>query len=965
MPIYTDTDTIRAIRRLRPTMGASKQLTAITAPEVASSGEFFSAVFRATWMDDIKGLASIFTARKPIDYDYNVVGDIPEDMAPFSEEYSDSSNKEETDFITARLRQQMEDNLDIESWGWTGTPIHLAAEFTSPVWLAAFYALPVKMFASAGVEAKRFVVFADMMKTYKAARAGETIVAGAQVEKLFEEAKGIGEILSSIGAKEPIKYGWMKGFAEGAARMGFASAVDEAVVQQAPNLETFGDSLRNIAVQSVFGGLLHAGIGRYNVKNVEVFRKKALAEFDAYEKDLKGFKDYVMGEFYKSPAGFQRWEGTRWTPADEYPQPFKKLGGTDIYGKPVGQTLEGKIGPAVDDFAAEATNFKDKIYEAISKGEVTGKQAKELFKHHGIKDYDKSKLRKPKPGKPVTVKDIDAVMKDSFHALTPQEFQDISLGMEFDGVTRPLAYYRGLIDDLVADPSNTMFRTPGGEIQRPFFVTPEGTASETMPPVPTQYPASPPKGEGPFRHVRLSDGTEIFGAKGQTYPEIIKSLEHIGVDLDEIESPLKKVIKQVAPKPVITKVPEAPKAPAKKPAITSISTLNEVNDAYPTAPNKVDGRIVRSEIPNQSSIYSTIDNPEILSGVRVVPMSEFQLTGRHYSSEGSKRIKELAEEIKETNEINPLIVVVDEEGPYILEGATRAEALFRLGATSFPAQVVIDNDVSNIPSENPVTKAPEVVPAEPSKELIKNIENEIEKTKSLMEEFDESAKKKMDKLKPAREQLRPAQMQRVKDLRAFEFKIDNMKEAKRELEFGNRFLAKTLLDRIGMKHDIKIEPGETVTAYRGSRGDYEAISTHPYYVGATWFTDTFKGAHSYAGEEGGKVTTAELNIHKIFDQANPKHLDQVMPEVRQAFKNLQKQGHVTSQEFETLLERIRLGKHYLLTQEPNVIKKLRELGFDSILNREIGWDIGVLSKENIKVTKQSTKDTGRAEPKAK
>lgn len=79
-----------------------------------------------------------------------------------------------------------------------------------------------------------------------------------------------------------------------------------------------------------------------------------------------------------------------------------------------------------------------------------------------------------------------------------------------------------------------------------------------------------------------------------------------------------------------------------------------------------------------------------ISDEELGPLSDFELTGRSYDVAGTKRIKELAAQIEASGEINPLIVVIDAEGPYILEGGHRSEALFRLGAKSFPALVVID-----------------------------------------------------------------------------------------------------------------------------------------------------------------------------------------------------------------------------------------------------------------------------------
>ena len=118
-------------------------------------------------------------------------------------------------------------------------------------------------------------------------------------------------------------------------------------------------------------------------------------------------------------------------------------------------------------------------------------------------------------------------------------------------------------------------------------------------------------------------------------------------------------------------------------------------DKYQMAGPIVDGREVRKDVPNMSSIASSLDDYTVLKGVREVPMSDFALTGKSYSVSETKRIENLAEQIKESGEINPMIVVIDRDGPYILEGAHRSEALFKLGAKSFPAVVVLDNESLN------------------------------------------------------------------------------------------------------------------------------------------------------------------------------------------------------------------------------------------------------------------------------
>lgn len=118
-------------------------------------------------------------------------------------------------------------------------------------------------------------------------------------------------------------------------------------------------------------------------------------------------------------------------------------------------------------------------------------------------------------------------------------------------------------------------------------------------------------------------------------------------------------------------------------------------DQYARAGDKVDGRVVRDEIPNRGSIRSSLDDYTVLPGVREIPLSEFTAiapTDVFYARNDIDKAKRLAEEIRASGEIAPLIVVIDNEGPYVLEGAHRLVALGLLGAKSLPALVVQDNE---------------------------------------------------------------------------------------------------------------------------------------------------------------------------------------------------------------------------------------------------------------------------------
>lgn len=120
-----------------------------------------------------------------------------------------------------------------------------------------------------------------------------------------------------------------------------------------------------------------------------------------------------------------------------------------------------------------------------------------------------------------------------------------------------------------------------------------------------------------------------------------------------------------------------------------------VAQQYPVAGSTVSGLIVRKDIPNMSSIGATANDYEILPNIREVPISHFgEPKNVFYAADDFRRSRSLAEQIKESQEISPLIVGVDNEGPYILEGAHRYVALRYLGVPTFPALVYAEIDES-------------------------------------------------------------------------------------------------------------------------------------------------------------------------------------------------------------------------------------------------------------------------------
>jgi hypothetical protein len=111
-----------------------------------------------------------------------------------------------------------------------------------------------------------------------------------------------------------------------------------------------------------------------------------------------------------------------------------------------------------------------------------------------------------------------------------------------------------------------------------------------------------------------------------------------------------------------------------------------VDPGWPAAGPEVSGLTVRQgRVDNLSSVEASLSNYEILSGVREVPFSAFS-----GPDPATARVRKLMSDIEESGEISPLIVVVDSNGPYILEGSHRYDALQHMDKPTFPALVVLD-----------------------------------------------------------------------------------------------------------------------------------------------------------------------------------------------------------------------------------------------------------------------------------
>lgn len=123
----------------------------------------------------------------------------------------------------------------------------------------------------------------------------------------------------------------------------------------------------------------------------------------------------------------------------------------------------------------------------------------------------------------------------------------------------------------------------------------------------------------------------------------------------------------------------------------SQQTINEINNIYPKSRGDISGLSIdfSSPIPNTSSISSSLNKYHILKDIREIPIDQFN-TNLFYASDDINRSKALSKEILLSRKIKPLIVVIDKEGPYILEGAHRLYALSLIGVKSIPALVVIN-----------------------------------------------------------------------------------------------------------------------------------------------------------------------------------------------------------------------------------------------------------------------------------
>lgn len=132
--------------------------------------------------------------------------------------------------------------------------------------------------------------------------------------------------------------------------------------------------------------------------------------------------------------------------------------------------------------------------------------------------------------------------------------------------------------------------------------------------------------------------------------------------------------------------------------IFKICNIDNFENHYPVAGSTVSGLSVLSDIPNTSSISSSLNDYKILKGIREIPVSDLilDINTWFYSVEDFTSGDYLAQQIDYNKKIKPIIVVFSKsyspEYPYLLEGKHRVYALKKLGITTIPALIVIDQE---------------------------------------------------------------------------------------------------------------------------------------------------------------------------------------------------------------------------------------------------------------------------------
>lgn len=113
----------------------------------------------------------------------------------------------------------------------------------------------------------------------------------------------------------------------------------------------------------------------------------------------------------------------------------------------------------------------------------------------------------------------------------------------------------------------------------------------------------------------------------------------------------------------------------------------------------VDGLFVGDLNPRDiRHVDATIENPRRVKGLLEVPISALGATpGKigYAAKDDIERVRNLAEAIRESQTIDPIVVIRDSKGFYVHEGNHRVEALNLLGKKNIPA--VVYDDLDDLP----------------------------------------------------------------------------------------------------------------------------------------------------------------------------------------------------------------------------------------------------------------------------
>lgn len=100
--------------------------------------------------------------------------------------------------------------------------------------------------------------------------------------------------------------------------------------------------------------------------------------------------------------------------------------------------------------------------------------------------------------------------------------------------------------------------------------------------------------------------------------------------------------------------------------------------------------------PNRESLLqcgqASFNDFEVVPGTYKIPLSELGDLAGYSNARDRERIENLAAAIKESGEIEPVFVALDQEGLWLVEGQHRSRALRLLGYDSVPARVMVDLD---------------------------------------------------------------------------------------------------------------------------------------------------------------------------------------------------------------------------------------------------------------------------------